>query len=445
MTVRPNQKLAELARADADAVREHNCVVGDRWGDPDRRRQLYERAVRLRRDDPDLPDFQVLPDERDRAGLLVSSEELLVRREDLPGRSDALRRNGMAHVPIEALGGRVSRLVVLTDAPPCDIVIRSRDLRREAVPAQPSYITAMAVVIKSLGGAEPANRTLPPLPAPESTGGPVRVAVVDTGVTRQPRSDGWLAGVAHDPGNIDPLDVSPHNGLLDAAAGHGTAVSGLVQQEAPGVPLAVYNPIPSDGAATETAVAEAMVTAVKEAFADGQSAVLNLSLGTTTTDDEPPVALQAAVDEIADLAARSGLEALIVAAAGNYGDDRPVFPGAIPGVVAVGALGQDLEPAPWSSHGDWVTCSVIGDGVLSVYVEGREDPEFSPVVQDQFDADPFALHFGTSFAAPQVAGRVAQVATEQGIGLRAALDLVLADARDLPGFGRALVIQPPIT
>jgi len=441
MTVRPAEVLAQ---ADAEAVREHNYSVGDRWRDPARRRQLFERAVRLRQEDPDLPDFQVLPDDRDRAGLLVSSEELLLRREDVAGCSDALRRAGLAHVPVDVLGGRISRLVVQSDAPPRDIIARSGDLRREAVPAQPSYITAMAVVIKSLGGAEPAERILPPPSTTLAVGGPLRVAVVDTGVTRQTRSDGWLAGVARDPGNIDPLDVSPSNGLLDAAAGHGTAVSGLVQQEAPTVPLVVYNPVPSDGAATETAVAETMVRAVREAFADGQSVVLNLSLGTTTTDDQPPLALQAAVDEITDLAAQSGLEALIVAAAGNYGTDRPVFPGAIPGVIAVGALTQDLEPAPWSSSGDWVTCSVVGDGVLSVYVEGREDPEFAPVHQDVFGPDSFALHFGTSFAAPQVAGRVAQVATDQQIGLRAALDAVLDGAPDRPGYGRVLAIQPPI-
>lgn len=439
MTVRPSDPDA----VDADAVRKHDEIVRKTWHDRERRRQLFDRAVRLRQDDPRLPNFQVIADDRDPAGLLVSSEELLVRREDLVGRAAALQRSGMVAVPVETLGGRVSRLVPEPQAPRRDVADRSGELRRSAVPAEFSYITAMAVVIKSLGGAEPAERRWPPL-ATTLVAGPVRVAVIDTGLTRQTRSDGWLGGLAQDPGNIDELDVSPRNGKLDAAAGHGTAVSGLVQQEAPDVTLAVYNPIPSDGAATETAVAEAMVAAVQEAFAAGQSVVLNLSLGTTTADDRPPAALQAAVDEIDALAAASPHEALIVAAAGNYGEDRKVFPGAIPGVVAVGALQQDLEPAPWSSYGDWLTCSVIGDGVLSLYVEGREDPEFSPVRQDVFPADPFALHFGTSFAAPQVAGRVARVAQDEGIGLREALDRILADAPEKPGYGRVLQIQPTI-
>jgi Subtilase family len=440
MTVRP----AHPDAVDAEVVQRHVETVGDSWRDPVRRRRLFDRAVRLRKADPRLPDFQVIPDERDGAGLLVSSAELLIRREDLAGREDAFGRSGMVAEPVEALGGRVARLVPATGAPRRGIVDRSGDLRRDQVPAEFSYITAMAVVIKSLGGAEPAQRHWPPLAETKAAGAAVRVAVVDTGVTRQPRTDGWLAGLAHDPGNIDELDTSPRNGMLDAAAGHGTAVAGLVQQEAPEVALAVHNPVPPDGAATETAVAAAMVAAVQEAFAAGQSVVLNLSLGTTTTDDRPPVALQAAVDEIEALAAASPHEALIVAAAGNYGEDRPVFPGAIPGVVAVGALQQDMAPAPWSSYGDWVTCSVIGDGVLSTYVEGAEDPEFDPVCPDTFGPDPFALHFGTSFAAPQVAARVARVAQEEGIGLRQALDRVLDGAPARPGYGRVLQIQPAI-
>jgi hypothetical protein len=113
-------------------------------------------------------------------------------------------------------------------------------------------------------------------------------------------------------------------------------------------------------------------------------------------------------------------------------------------VVAVAALQQDMEPAPWSSYGDWVTCSVIGDGVLSVYVEGCEDPDFDPRYPDSFGPDSFALHFGTSFAAPQVAARVARVAQENGIGLQAARDEVLACAPERPGYGRVLQIQPAI-
>ena len=105
--------------------------------------------------------------------------------------------------------------------------------------------------------------------------------------------------------------------------------------------------------------------------------MLNLSLGTTTTDDEPPVALEAAVDLIEEMAAEQDRDVLIVAAAGNYGDCRPVWPAALRGVVAVGALTQQLASrrrGPAAVPGSTARC--IADGVLTTYVEGREDPFF---------------------------------------------------------------------
>ena len=77
-----------------------------------------------------------------------------------------------------------------------------------------------------------------------------------------------------------------------------------------------------------------------------------------------------------------------------------------------------------------------------MYVEGREDPFFD-TEPDTFGPDSFALQFGTSFAAPQVAGRVAQIAREE-IRLRHALGRVLAGLAGCPDFGRVLAIQPPI-
>jgi hypothetical protein len=304
----------------------------------------------------------------------------------------------------------------------------------------------MAVVIKSQGGPEPAARRWPPHP-PTAQAGPVRVAIVDTGVTSQTRTDGWLDGLAH-PGNIDALYENPDapdpaDLRLDAAGGHGTSVAGIIQNEAPATTLAMYAAVPPDGSALESGIACAMVNAVQEGFDAGQSVVLNLSLGTTTTGDEPPVALQAAVDLIEEMAAEQDRDVLIVAAAGNYGDSRPVWPAAFRGVVAVGALTQQRTPAPWSSRGPWVDCAVLGDGVLTVYVEGTED-SFFDTDPDTFGPDSFALQFGTSFSAPQVAGRVAHVAQQEKVSLRHALARVLAGARRVPDFGRVLDIQPPI-
>lgn len=438
------------AQADAETIVQHAARAGARWRDPDVLRCLMDRAVDLRRADPELPDFEVVAD--DRGGVaLVASDELLVRAEDLAGRESALPPDSGRPVPVPGTGGRVLRLPLSPERTVRSVQVDQSALRRDGVQAAFSYVTAMQVVIKSRGGASPALRSWPPLDQVAAATGPVRVAVLDTGVADQKRGDGWLAGLARaagtdgpaDPGTLDLLDRSPANDRLDAAGGHGTAVAGLVQSEAPSAPLAIYNPIPSDGGAAETVVAAALVQAVQDAFDAGQSVVVNLSLGTTTLDDTPPLALQAALDTVAAMAAASELEALVVAAAGNDGDTRPVWPAACRGVIAVGALTQELTGATWSSRGTWVDCSVIGDGVLTTYVEGREDPAFGEPA-DSFGPDAFALVYGTSFAAPQVAGRVARIAAEEGIGLRDALGRLLTDTPRLPDFGRVLAIQPPV-
>jgi hypothetical protein len=439
------------AQADAETIVQHADRAGDRWRDPDVLRELLDRAVDLRRGNAELPDFQVVTDGRG-APALVASDELLVRAEDLAGRESALPPGSAKPEEVPGTRGRVLRLPLEPGRAVRSVEVDRGALRRGGVDAAYSYVTAMQVVIKSRGGASPAARSWAPLDQVATASGPVRVAVLDTGVADQKRDDGWLTGLARpagalgpdDPGTVDLLDVSPANDLLDAAGGHGTAVTGLVQSEAPAVPLAVYNPIPSDGGAAETAVAAVLVQAVREAFDAGQSVVVNLSLGTTTLDDTPPLALQAALDTVEAMAAESGLEALVVAAAGNDGDTRPVWPAACRGVIAVGALTQELTGAPWSSRGIWVDCSVIGDGVLTTYVEGCEDPAFGEPA-DRFGPNAFALVYGTSFAAPQVAGRVARIAAEEGIGLRAALGRLLTDTPRLPGFGRVLAVQPPVT
>ena len=436
MSVEVEQSLQDVL-----AVRRHTYDFGSTWTDRQWRREVLARALRGREARPHLPQIDLLP--RPEEDYLVARGELLLRADACDERATRLvEAAGFTVQPLECLRGRVLRLV-RSGASVAELEQAAELLRGRGVPVAFNFVPPMAVVIKAQGGPEPAARGWPPLTA-SAAAGPVRVAIVDTGVTDQARSDGWLAGLAG-PGNVDPLysDPAAAEPLLDGAGGHGTAVAGIVQHEAPGATLSMYAAIPPDGSALESHIACAMVQAVADGFDAGQSVVLNLSLGTTTTDDTPPVALQAAVDLIEEMAGEQGRDVLVVAAAGNYGESRPVWPAASRGVVAVGALTQQLTPAPWSSRGPWVDCSVIGDGVLSVYVEGNEDPFFDTAA-DSFGPDSFALQFGTSFAAPQVAGRVARVAQDDGIGLRHALARVLAGARRLPDFGRVVQIQPPI-
>jgi subtilisin family serine protease len=305
------------------------------------------------------------------------------------------------------------------------------------------HVIPLAGHIKGAGGPEP-SAYAPPFPAvvlDEKRAAPV-VAVLDTGVSAETRSDGYLAmPVSED--DRDPLDAFPPDGLLDAGAGHGTFVAGIIEQVAPGTPLRVHRVIDSDGLTSEAAVAAGMRRAVREQGAQ----VLNLSLGSETVDDRAPYVLQQVVEDFAD----EHPDVLIVCAAGNNGDAEPVWPAALAArhdnVVAVAALDRHGHPARWSSHGDWVRFSAIGEGVVSTYVQGTEDGDLiddpSP---DTYGADSWAAWTGTSFATPQITGAIARIMVESDRELspRAALDELSARGTDLrtAGYGTGLRILP---
>ncbi|QGQ18642.1 S8 family serine peptidase [Cellulomonas sp. JZ18] len=280
----------------------------------------------------------------------------------------------------------------------------------------------------------------------EAHGRGVVVAVVDTGIAADRRSDGWLRDVvrvgADDPGthgddtNVDPLDAEPHDGYLDVYAGHGTFVAGIVQQVAPGAEIRVLKAVGPGGAGSELDVACALIRAVR----DGAH-VVNLSLGTQTLFDEPSLPLAVALDVVREIEDERGWASVIVASAGNYGDDTPTWPAAFGRVVAVGGLTRDLRPTTWSSHGSWVDVSAVGEGILSTYVPGRQNPAFAVSAQE-FGDDAFAQWVGTSFAAPQVAGAIARTMTELGVDGPAAVHALLAAGKPVAGYGRALQILP---
>jgi thermitase len=317
------------------------------------------------------------------------------------------------------------------------------------VAAAPNYLATMAAVSKGVGGPEPAE---PPAPEPDppaaphavlgtslsgnagdqSGAGPVRVAVIDTGIAPEDRTDSWLR-VQRLPGNIDELDVLPAgpDGLLDYSAGHGTFVSGIVQRVAPQAQITMYRAADTDGFATDDGVAAAIL----QAHADGAQ-IINLSMGIRTVDDAPPPATAAAV---ATVLSRPETAPVIVASAGNYGDQSTVYPAALPGVHAVAGLTAFLTPAPWSSYGGGVAFSTVAEGIRSTYVRGTESPVFDPS-PDTFSGDAWAVWSGTSFAAPQVAGAIARISYEENVSVRDGLQKLADFGKEIPGYGKAMRI-----
>jgi subtilisin family serine protease len=307
-----------------------------------------------------------------------------------------------------------------------------------------NYLSTMAAVGKGIGGPENA----PPLGdfavyhipgAPPAAAGPrAVVAVIDTGIQQGPRGDHWLNSVVRNDDNVDQLDLLPDgpDGWLDYQAGHGTFVAGIVQRVAPGAEIRMYRAADSDGFASDADIAELIL----QAHRDGAD-IINLSLGTRTADDEPPRLMREAVETVHEEAGRlpdGRYRKVIIAAAGTYGTDGPVWPASLPGVESVAGLTAYLTPAPWSSYGQ-VRFSTAAEGIHSVFPEGVESPLFDPQ-PDTFPADAGAIWSGTSFAAPQVAGAVARIVTELRVHPRDAVDLLDQRGKPVPGYGKAMRI-----
>jgi len=427
------QRLQDLRR-----IARQVGSVNRRQANPAVRYELISQLQQRRARRDDLVQFDLVPDPR--------GDEVLVVRGELLMRASALDDEHVRRIlaaydlqaePVDCLDGRLVRLRAPGLAG-TQLLQLAETVRMHGAPVSLNYVAPMGVVWKGLGGPEPSTGSGPDRTPPSGQGTPVRVAVVDTGIAAAQRGDGWLTGVAG-ADNADPLDdlPTPPDGFLDLGAGHGTFAAGVVQQVAPDAELSVYRGIDSDGIGDKVSVACAMVRAVREG-----AQVLNLSFGLEALEDRPPVAFQVALELIDEIAAAQPREVLLVAAAGNFGRDRPCWPAAFCNVVAVAALTQDLAPADWSTRGFWVDCSTMGEGVRSTYVQGRESPLVDPD-PDTFGADSWALWTGTSFAAPQVVGAVAFIAQRDGIPPRQALQRLLDGRPHVPGYGRAVRILPP--
>jgi subtilisin family serine protease len=181
--------------------------------------------------------------------------------------------------------------------------------------------------------------------------------------------------------------------------GHGTACAGIIAARGIGLcpGVAGLSPVLPMRALAAAQVADrprptALGTltdidlAVKLAV-DLGARVLNLSFGTPESalregDPMPHV-------EVVEYALARGC--ILVAASGNSGDRLRYLPACLPGVIAVGAIGVDGKPAPFTTRGDHVALSAPGMEIRTAGLEGQ-------VAQN-----------GTSFAAPFVSGAAALV------------------------------------
>ena len=226
------------------------------------------------------------------------------------------------------------------------------------------------------------------------------VAVIDTGYT--PRLHSWLDDRTNAaPDTLEDTDVNPQNGWLDDESGHGTFIAGVVLQRAPNAKIEIAKVLDTEGYGSELDVARAIL---EHADAD----VINLSLGCYSHDDQPPLAIAEALRHVSPTT-------VVVAAAGNDSTHRPLWPAAHKRVLAVAAVDDDLQRAPFSNFGWWVDVAARGVHVLSTFLEFDESGQTRPIpgrVPQSFRR--WAHWSGTSFAAPKISGEIAATMTRLG-------------------------------
>ncbi|NNH05453.1 S8/S53 family peptidase [Microbacterium ulmi] len=303
------------------------------------------------------------------------------------------------------------------------------------------------------GGRQPVLYAGPAPDAGEGAGAerPV-VAILDTGcgahawlgadvvIAEDDPDYGGILGVGDpdtDP-EVHPSQGDPLDGVIDIASGHGTFIAGIVRQACPSariLPVRVSN---SAGIILESDLLGALGRLVALVEAKHPIHVLNLSFSfyhessdSSTIDSE----LYALLKRL-----RAG-RTTIVCSAGNDATDRPSSPaslhawdgneygltpeqekadGLAPHVV-VGALNPSgRSTALFSNVGDWVDVYAKGVAIVSAIPRWEAGGIQADLRADEygkrretFDVDDFGSGFavwsGTSFAAPLVAGGIAQM------------------------------------
>ncbi len=216
-----------------------------------------------------------------------------------------------------------------------------------------------------------------------TTGGPVVIAVIDTGVdANHPELAGRvLGGFNAITGSANSGDDNGHGtavaGIIAASGDNGEGIAGLCW----GCVILPIKACLSNGRCRDSSV----ISAIRWATDNG-ARIINLSLGGAS----PSPALQ----EVVRYANERGV--LIVAASGNERAEGnlPNYPAAYAETLAVGATGYNDEVTGFSNTGNFI--DLVAPGIdIATTIPGNG----------------YALATGTSFASPFVSGAAALIMT----------------------------------
>lgn len=205
----------------------------------------------------------------------------------------------------------------------------------------------------------------------------VLLSVIDSGVDyNHPDLAGRVtSGYDFVNNDSDPADDNGHGtavaGTAGAAGNNGLGGTGVAW----GIALLPVKALGGDGSGSYSAIANGITYS-----ADRGAKIINLSLGGTSSSRT----LQSAIDYA------WGKGCLIIAAAGNNGNNIAVYPAACNNVIAVSALNQSDTRTSWSNYGSYVDIAAPGENITTTWPGGG-----------------YISISGTSFSSPVVAGAAA--------------------------------------
>jgi thermitase len=233
------------------------------------------------------------------------------------------------------------------------------------------------------------------------------IAVVDSGVrASHPDLAGKVLANGYDfvANDSDPNDENGHGtavaGTVSPATNNQIGVAGVVWN----TPILPVRVLDAAGSGSYSAIANGITFS-----ADRGAKVINLSLGGTSSSRTLQDAVNYAWNK----------QCVLIAAAGNNGNNVTFYPAACTNVVAVSATdSNDVRPS-WSNFGTYVDVSAPGANIISLS-----------------GADQYASWNGTSFSCPVTSGVVALMASVNTRLSQAQLvDLLVRNTDDIGALG----------
>lgn len=258
-----------------------------------------------------------------------------------------------------------------------------------------------------------------PLTLPEpTTDYRARVAVLDTGVV----DDEWFGDRIEKRGpQDDDVLERDKDGTVFHGFGHGTFAASRVARHGPDSKLVVRRIAAKDGVTDDLTLARALL-ALCDQQEEEKVDVVSLSVSAYTPGDTGLVASEEALRQLFEM----NRDLVVVVAAGNHGNRRWPAPASYKRVVSVGALDRHGHRAYFSNFGPWVDACTEGVDVEGIFPKVK-NVRWPHEAEAKDYSCGLATWSGTSFAAPKVAGVLAQKMSgpNRVTGRQAVYDLIL--------------------